>query len=281
VGAGVGVGVVASAHVCASVRVGGRVHVGASSSSIVVHVSDVLTVAFGHLEDFGTDFDELAAPLLCGPAAALANRERDLVARTAWVLGTLENLAAEEQGGCVLIERLARVATNFRHRVAKHSENLAREVEAEDVALEARVRNVVGEASRTMTADELLDLTHGPPSGGFEPLLLGGGGRDASELSRVGKADGAGLEMASGFGQLFEGLGDAELLLSETRAVAEETLGVFVERRVAEAQMSSRAVRSKEPASLLEIETRALGGEADKLFMCLTPCGAVDPHDDC
>jgi len=241
----------------------------------------VLRVALRHLEDFGTDVDELAAALLLSPAAALANRARDLVARAARVLRALESLTAKEQDGGVVIERLARVAADFCHRFAKRCEALTREVETEDVALQFGVRNVVGEASRTMAADELLDLTHGPPSGGFEPLLLGGGGRDASELSRVGKADGAGLEMASGFGQLFEGLGDAELLLSETRAVAEETLGVFVERRVAEAQMSSRAVRSKEPASLLEIETRALGGEADKLFMCLTPCGAVDPHDDC
>jgi len=86
-----------------------------------------------------------------------------------------------------------------------------------------------------MAGDEVLDLTHGPPSGRFEPLPLGGRRRDASELAREGEVDGTALEVASGLGELFEGFGDA---------------------------------------SLFEIETRALGGESDELFMRLTPCGA-------
>ena len=72
-----------------------------------------------------------------------------------------------------------------------------------------------------MPADELLDFAHGPPPGGFEPLLFGGRGRDASELASMREADAAGFEVARGFGQLFEGLGDAELFLCETGAVAE------------------------------------------------------------
>jgi len=101
------VGAVGSAHVCArgclvvdadvgaSLRVGGPAHV-CASVGIVVHVSDVLSVTLGHREDFGADFDELAATLLRGPTAVLANRERNLVARPAWILGALEDLARKK-----------------------------------------------------------------------------------------------------------------------------------------------------------------------------------------
>ena len=251
-----------------------RAHVG-------VDMPDVLRVALGHLENFGSDLDELTAALLLHSATALANRESDLVARTARVPAALERLAAEEQDGCVVVERLARVAADFCHRFAKSSEDFAREVEAEHVTLEAGVRNVVGEASRTMAADEVLDLTHGPAAGGFEPLPLGGRGRNAGELAREGEADGAGLEVAGGFGELFKGFGDAELFLSEAGPVAEEPLGVFEEGGIPEAQVGSCAVGSQKPASLLEIETRALGSEADELFMRLTPCGAFQLYGDC
>ena len=90
--------------------------------------------------------------------------------------------------------------TCLRHRFAKSGEHLAREVETEHVTLEVRVRNVVGEASQTMASDEVLDFTHGPPAGGFEPLRLGCRGCYASELARMGEADGTGLEVAGGFG---------------------------------------------------------------------------------
>jgi hypothetical protein len=91
-------------------------------------VPDVLPVALSHLQDFGPDLDELTTTLLLRPAAALANREHDLVARAAGVLGTLESLTAKQQDGCVVVERLARVAANLRHRFAKSGEGLAREV---------------------------------------------------------------------------------------------------------------------------------------------------------
>ena len=280
----------ACAHVCASVAVGAVVcaHVGASAylfgsnyAHVGANVPDVLPVALGHLDDFGADFDELTATLLRRPPAALANRERDLVAGAARVLGAPQSLTAEEQDGCVVIESLARIAANFRHRFPKGGEDLAREVEAEHVALEAGVGNVVREASRTMARDEVLDLTHRPSPGDLKPLLLGGRGRNAGELAREGEADGAGLEVAGGFGELFKGFGDAELFLSEAGPVAEEPLGVFEEGGIPEAQVGSGAVGLEEPTSLLEIETRALGGEVDELFMCLTPFGVFQLHCDC
>jgi hypothetical protein len=149
------------------------------------------------------------------------------------------------------------------------------------MALELRVRNVVRKVSRPMPTDEVLDLTHGPSSGGPEPLLLGGRRRDASELAREREADGTGLEVAGDFGQLLERFGDAELFLGEPRAVAKESLGIFLKRRVTEAQMRSGAVRSDEPAPFLEIETRPLGGETNELFVCLTPRGVFEFENDC
>ena len=71
----VAVRAVAHARMCAPVYL-----LGSTRAHVCVHVADVLPVALGHLDDFGTDFDELTATLLRCPAAALANRERDLVA---------------------------------------------------------------------------------------------------------------------------------------------------------------------------------------------------------
>src|SRR6187399_1009576 len=229
-----------------------RAHVG-------VDMPDVLRVALGHLENVGSDLDELTAALLLHSAAALANRESDLVARTARVPAALERLATEEQDGCVVVERLARITAHFPHRFAKGGEGVARKLETEHVALEVQVRNVVRKAPRTMPADELLDLSHGPPPGGFEPVLFGGRSRHASELARMREADRTGLELFRRLGEFFKRFGDAELLLSEAGTVTEEPLRVFVEGGVAESQMDSRAMSSEETASLLEIETRPLG----------------------
>src|SRR6185369_11002898 len=73
-----------------------------------VDMPDALPVALGHLEDFGTDLDELTAPLLPSSAAALANRQRDLVARETRVLRAPESLTAEKQHGVVVVQRLPR-----------------------------------------------------------------------------------------------------------------------------------------------------------------------------
>jgi hypothetical protein len=87
-----------------------------------------------------------------------------------------------------------------------------------------KVRNVVREASRTMPADELLDVTHRPAAGCLEPLLFGGRNGDARELACDREVDPARLQLPCDFGSLFEGFGDAELVLRELRAVAEETI---------------------------------------------------------
>src|SRR6187399_794520 len=93
-------------HVVASIAVAADAHV-------CVNVSDVLPVALRQLDDFGTDLDGFAATLLRRPAAALANRERDLIARAPRVPVPLEGLAAEEQHGCLLIDSLPRVPADF------------------------------------------------------------------------------------------------------------------------------------------------------------------------
>jgi hypothetical protein len=244
-----------------------------------VDVSDVLAVALRHLDDFRTDVDGLAATLLRCPVAALTNRERYLVARAPRIPRARECLTAEKQDGCLLVDRLARVAAHFRQRFAKGREDLARQLELEHVAFDLRVRNVVGEASRTMSTHQLFDFSDGPPPGGFEPFLFGGRRRDTRELARMREADGTHLQVMGDFGELFERFGDAELVLGETRAVAEKTLRVFVEGRVAEAHVHSRAVGSQQPAPFLEVQSRSLGGETNELFVRLTPRDAF--QNDC
>src|SRR5262249_52192468 len=113
------------------------------------------------------DLDELTATFLRCPAAAVANRDCDLVARATRILRALKGLTAEQQHGCVVIERPTRIATDFRHRFPKRGEHLPRELEAKHLAFELGVRKIVGKASRTMPADEVLDLTHGAPASGF------------------------------------------------------------------------------------------------------------------
>jgi hypothetical protein len=125
---GATVGAVVAVHVGTTVGVDVDVHVD-------VDVPDVLSIALRHLDDFGTDFDELPAPLLRGTTAALANRERDLVARAPGVPVAVEGLPAKQQEGCVFVERLARIPTNLRHRFAEGRENVTRELEPEHVAL--------------------------------------------------------------------------------------------------------------------------------------------------
>ncbi|HWP07590.1 MAG TPA: hypothetical protein VNN72_17690, partial [Polyangiaceae bacterium] len=66
----------------------------ANGAHVCVNVSEVLPVALRHLDDFGTDLDGFAAPLLRRPAAALANRERDLIARAPRFPVPVEGLTA-------------------------------------------------------------------------------------------------------------------------------------------------------------------------------------------
>jgi len=74
------------------------------------------------------------------------------------------------------------------------------------------------------------------------------------------EADGTRLQTTGGFRQPFERFSNTELLLSETWSVAEDALGVFVERRVAKPRVHSRAVGSEQRYPFLEIQPRPLGG---------------------
>jgi hypothetical protein len=77
----------------------------------------------------------------------------------------------------------------------------------------------------------------------------------------------AALELASRFGQLFERLRNAELFLREPRPVAEEAFRVLVERAVPELCVNRRTESPQQPTPFLEIEARALLGEAHELLV--------------
>jgi hypothetical protein len=110
-----GVRVVECAHVCA----------GLSVLDAELDVADMLPVALGHFDDFRGDSDELAATLLHAVPAALAHRERYLIARASSVPRALEHLAAKEQDGGILVERFAGVTPDLRHCFTKGREHLA------------------------------------------------------------------------------------------------------------------------------------------------------------
>jgi hypothetical protein len=128
-------------------------------------VADMLAVALGHFDDFGRNRDELAATLLHAVAAALAHRERDLIARASDVPRALKHLAAEEQEGGIFVERLAGIAPDLGHCFAKGREYLARQLESKHVPLRPHVRSIVRTASRTMSRNQLLNLADGAPLG--------------------------------------------------------------------------------------------------------------------
>jgi hypothetical protein len=91
-----------------------RAHVGGHS----VDVTDSLRIVGRHLDDLRRNVNLLAIALHASPPAALAHRQRDLVARPPFVRRPLEDGARHEQQRPVVVERLAGIALNFRQRLA-------------------------------------------------------------------------------------------------------------------------------------------------------------------
>jgi hypothetical protein len=123
---------VGGAHVCASAAswdlclvVCAHVCAGLSVLGAKLDVADMLPIALGHFDDLGRDSHELAAPLLRAVPAALANRERYLIARASSLPRAFERLAAKKQDGRILVERFAGFAPDLRHCLAKGREHLA------------------------------------------------------------------------------------------------------------------------------------------------------------
>ena len=187
---GVHVGVVANVSVGVHVEVvADSFHAGARS---IRNRSDVLRVALRHLQNLRAHFDELAAPFLPALSAALANRQRHLVARAPCFSRPSEYEPREREERGIVIERLPRIPPNLRHRFSKRREHLPCHLESQRVPLETRLGDIARQASRALPGDESFDVASSLAASDAEPGLLRARDGDARELAHRGKADSAG-----------------------------------------------------------------------------------------
>ncbi len=124
---------------------------GGSSAHVSTDVTNVLRVAQRHLDDLGSDFNLVPAPLHQPALTAFAHRQSYLVARAAFVGGPLEHPTRHEQQHRVVVERFTSVATDFRKRVPKAREHFTGHLEAEHVPFHPGVASVGGPASMLVT----------------------------------------------------------------------------------------------------------------------------------
>ena len=98
---------------------------GATRVGCVMHRADVLRVAKRHLDDLRSDLDRLAARVQLPAPAVLAEVERDLIRRAAWISRSAEHHARQEQQRRVIVERLSGLAPDLAERFAKESTRFA------------------------------------------------------------------------------------------------------------------------------------------------------------
>jgi hypothetical protein len=155
-----------------------RAHVG------TVYATDALRVAARHFEHLGPDLDQLALALLGGALTALAHRQRDLIARAPFIARPLQHRPSQEQQRCVVVERLSGIALELRQRLSHGREHLARDLESKHVARDARFALIRGPTSGSQPRDELFYVAHGFTLRRGQPVELGFGGRNTSQLAQ-------------------------------------------------------------------------------------------------
>ncbi|HEY3500729.1 MAG TPA: hypothetical protein VGK73_38825, partial [Polyangiaceae bacterium] len=147
---------------------------------------DVLSVASSHGGDFRVDINELPAPVLLCRAAALANRERYLVARTPFVAGSSENVPRQEEQRGIVIESLARFPPHLPERFPERREHFAGHLEPQHMPLRPWVGRIIGPIPRPPSRNQLLDLPHGLSARHLQPVTFGIASGDSRELPDYG-----------------------------------------------------------------------------------------------
>jgi hypothetical protein len=104
----------------------------------------------------------------------------------------------------------------------------------------------------------------GPALGLGDPFALGRLGGDAGELADGRPVEGAGLELGTQLGQLFQGDGDAEALFGLSAGPAEEARGVLAEGGVTESQVSRFAVGGEERVAELAVQGGLRAGQVEQ-----------------
>jgi hypothetical protein len=158
------------------------------------YVTDVLRVTPRHLHDGRVYLEPFAASVLKAAPAAFAQRERELVARSAGVgadavsavyglcalhglsalhgLPAAEDVTRHEQEGRVIVQVLATLPSELVHHVTKGREGLGGDLEAQDVTDGERLHGITGSITSFMASDQPLDLAHGSAFRSIEPLAL-------------------------------------------------------------------------------------------------------------
>jgi hypothetical protein len=116
-----------------------------------------LRVAGCHLEDFAAHVDELTLGLLPSSSTLFALVQQDLVARSSIIPRPAEHLPRHEQERCVIVERLARIATEPRQRFVERRSRFSRSLEAQHLAADLRIGGIIGAVAEAVARDELLD----------------------------------------------------------------------------------------------------------------------------
>ena len=118
----------------------------------------MLGVAVRHVDDARVDFDLLALSLLPAAFALAADGDGDLVAGSAFVGGTAEDVARHEKEGGVFVERPVGLAAELGHGFAESGEGFGSDLHAQDVSAQRWIGAVVGLVARLVTRHELFDL---------------------------------------------------------------------------------------------------------------------------
>jgi hypothetical protein len=120
--------------------------------------ANMLGVAPRHADDPSADFDLLAPSLLPATVALAADGNRNLVAGSALVGGTAEDVARHEKEGGVFVERLVGFSTELGHGFAEGCEGFGGDLHAQDVSAERGIGGVGGLVTRLVTRHEVFDL---------------------------------------------------------------------------------------------------------------------------
>lgn len=240
--------------------------------------SDLLPIALCHLHHIRPHTQPLAVRRLPSGAAVGANTQRDLVARPALVLRSLQHGARHlEQHGFV-IERLAAAAPQLAARLAKQRQRLRRHFHAQHVTqqrgIAARCRHITG----PLSCDRRFDLPQGLPPREFAPCALRLRNGDARELAHHRPVQRALFQRLRKRRQGLQRFGHAQLLLRRARLVSEQPLHGLAEAAKPQVQVHTRAKGSQQPAAFFSICRRPLARQPRQGFVRHQPSAAFARH---
>jgi hypothetical protein len=226
-----------------------------------VDAAELLAVAGDHRGGGVVDGVCFAGGVDRGPAAVVAARDGDLVARPPFL-----RRAAQSPPGDLVEERVvvgvsAEVLPYSRLEVAEEREGFCADVEAEAVLHERWIRTVRWFGAQLAGCDGALDFLRASGLGPFEPGVLGGACRDPRELANRGPAELAGGERAIELRERRERAADAQALLRLAAAQADDALGVLTEAGVAGAGVHAETLCAEEPATEVALVAGASGTE--------------------